>query len=152
MKHGAARLVILGEGPERGNIEAEIARLNLQERVSLAGYADPTQYYAAASCFAMTSTRETFGLVIIEALAAGLPVVTTASGGPAEIVADGRYGRVVPQGDETAFAAALDDAISNPGDPAARVARANEFTMQKCADAYEALFYEIAATAARDKR
>jgi glycosyltransferase involved in cell wall biosynthesis len=152
MKHQAARLVILGDGPERHEIEAEIARLGLQGHVSLPGYADPTPYYAAASCFAMTSIRETFGLVVVEALATGLPVVTTASGGPAEILAGGRYGRVVPQMDETAFAAALDDALSNPGSPAPRITRANEFTMHKCADAYEALFYEIAATAAGGTR
>jgi glycosyltransferase involved in cell wall biosynthesis len=88
--------------------------------------------------------RETFGLVVVEALAAGLPVVTTASGGPDEILDNGCYGRVVAQGDEAAFAAALDAALADQGDAAARVARANDFSMEKCTQAYEALFYEIA--------
>ena len=125
-------------------LEAEIARLDLRERVSLPGYGDPAPWYERASCFAMTSTRETFGLVLIEALAAGLPVVTTASGGPEEILENGRYGRIVREADETAFAAALDAALLEPGDRAARIARAQEFSMDTCVEAYQALFYEIA--------
>jgi glycosyltransferase involved in cell wall biosynthesis len=144
MKDTNTRLVILGEGAERGRIEAEIARLGLEGRVSLPGYGDPAPWYGNAACFAMTSSRETFGLVIVEALAAGLPVVTTASGGPDEILQDGRYGRVVEQDNETAFAEALDAALADPGDTDVRLARAHEFSMEKCADAYEKLFYEIA--------
>ena len=71
-------------------------------------------------------------------------MVATASGGPEEILDHGRYGRVVAQGDETAFAAALDAALADPGDAAPRMRRANEFSMDKCIHAYEALFYEIA--------
>ena len=144
VKNPDTQLIILGEGPERGAIEAEIARLDLRERVSLPGYGDPAPWYERASCFAMTSTRETFGLVLIEALAAGLPVVTTASGGPEEILENGRYGRIVREADETAFAAALDAALLEPGDRAARIARAQEFSMDTCVEAYQALFYEIA--------
>jgi glycosyltransferase involved in cell wall biosynthesis len=149
LQHPNARLVILGEGPQRGTIEAEIARLNLSDRVSLPGYVDLSPWYARASCFAMTSTRETFGLVLVEALAAGLPVVTTASGGPEEILENGRYGRIVAQGDERAFAAALDAALSDPGDATARRARAGEFSMATCVEAYEALFTGIAQREAR---
>jgi glycosyltransferase involved in cell wall biosynthesis len=145
MEDTKAHLVILGEGAERGRIEAEIARLGLGGRVSLPGYAaDPAPWYANASCFAMTSSRETFGLVIVEALAAGLPVVTTASGGPDEILDHGRYGRVVEQGDEPAFAEALDAALADPGNADMRLARAHEFSIDTCAEAYEKLFYEIA--------
>jgi glycosyltransferase involved in cell wall biosynthesis len=144
MKNANARLVILGEGSERGTIQAEIARLNLADRISLPGYTDPAPFYKDASCFAITSTREAFGLVVIEALAAGLPVVATASGGPAEILENGRYGRVIAQGDEAAFAAALDAAIADSADRSALIARANEFSMRKCIETYEALLYHIA--------
>jgi glycosyltransferase involved in cell wall biosynthesis len=99
----------------------------------------------------MTSTRETFGLVIVEALAAGLPVVTTASGGPAEILENGRYGRVVRESDEIAFAAAIDAALNDPGDAAPRSARAYEFVMDKCVEEYEALFTEIAQRKVRGR-
>jgi glycosyltransferase involved in cell wall biosynthesis len=144
MKETKTHLVILGEGAERGRIEAEIARLGLEDRVSLPGYADPAPWYGHASCFAMTSRRETFGLVIVEALAAGLPVLTTASGGPDEILDQGRYGRVVRHSDEAAFAEALDAALADPGGSEMRLARAREFSIETCADAYEKLFYEIA--------
>ncbi len=144
MKHADARLVILGEGPERGTIEAETARLHLQDRVSLPGYSDAARWYDKASCVALSSTREAFGLVVVEALAAGLPVVTTASGGPDEILQNGRYGRVIAQSDEASFAAALDAALDDRGDPAERIARAREFSLEKCVDAYDALFHEIA--------
>jgi glycosyltransferase involved in cell wall biosynthesis len=144
MKTSHARLVILGEGLDRGRIEAEIARLGLADRVSLPGYTDPTLWYDKASCFAMSSSRETFGLVIVEALAAGLPIVATASGGPDEILENGRYGCVVAQDNEAGFAEALDAALADAGDINARLARAHEFSMDKCIGAYEALFYEIA--------
>jgi glycosyltransferase involved in cell wall biosynthesis len=144
MKNASTRLVILGEGPERGAIEAEIARLDLADRVSLPGYCDAAPWYEKASCFAIASTREAFGLVVVEALAAGLPVVATASGGPDEILDHGRYGRVVPQGDEPAFAEALDAALADRGDVTSGLARANEFSMEKCTAAYEALFHQIA--------
>jgi glycosyltransferase involved in cell wall biosynthesis len=144
LKNSHARLVILGEGAERERIEAEIARLDLSRRVSLPGYAAPSPWYERASCFAMTSTRETFGLVVAEALAAGLPVVTTQSGGPSEILDNGRYGHIVRQIDEAAFAAALDAAIVDPSDAAVRIARASEFSIENCLDNYEALFRDIA--------
>jgi glycosyltransferase involved in cell wall biosynthesis len=144
LKHADAQLVILGEGPERSAIEAEITRLNLGDRISLLGYENPAPWYERASCFAITSTREAFGLVVVEALTAGLPVVTTASGGPNEILDNGRYGRVVAQMDEAAFAVALDEALADPGDSASRVARAHEFSMDKCVNAYETMFGEIA--------
>jgi glycosyltransferase involved in cell wall biosynthesis len=150
LQHPNARLVILGEGPQRGTIEAEVARLNLKDRVALPGYCDPQPWYEKASCFAITSTRETFGLVVVEALAAGLPIVTTASGGPEEILENGRYGRIVPQGDARAFAAALDAALADPGDATARRARAREFSMETCVGEYEKLFYQIAQREARE--
>jgi glycosyltransferase involved in cell wall biosynthesis len=140
-----ARLVILGEGPMRSAIEAEVRDLGITGRVDLPGYRDPAPYYAQACCLAMTSTRETFGLVIIEALAAGLPIVTTDSGGPTELGGD--LVSIVAQGDETVFAAALDTALALPGDPVARRARAQQFSMNSCANAYEALFWNIACEA-----
>lgn len=144
MKHADARLVILGEGPERHTLEAEAARLHLRDRVSLPGYSDAASWYDKASCVALSSTREAFGLVVVEALAAGLPVVTTPSGGPDEILQNGRYGRVVAHDDEAGFAVALDAALDDRSDHAERIARAHEFSMKKCVEAYEALFYEIA--------
>jgi glycosyltransferase involved in cell wall biosynthesis len=134
-----ARLVILGEGPERPAIEAEIARQNLGDRVSLPGYCDPGPYYAQARCFAATSTSESFGLAIAEALSQGLPVVSTDCGGPREILGDGAYGELVPIGDDDAFANALTAALENPGDIAPRVARSRIFSRDAALDAFAKL-------------
>ena len=141
MRGRNSRLVILGEGSERTSIEAEVARSGLADRVHMPGYADPAPYYARASSFAITSDREAFGLVVVEALAAGLPVVTTPSGGPPEVL--GSLGTVVPKGDVLALAAALDAAVADTSDGEARRARAKIFSMTRCADAYETMFSEI---------
>ncbi len=141
MRNKSARLVILGEGPERASIEAEIAKLGLGEGVKMPGYADTAPFYAGASCFVITSDREAFGLVVVEALAAGLPVVTTPSGGPPEIL--GALGTVVPKNDIAALTAALDAALSDKSGADERRARASDFTMTRCADEYEAMFRDI---------
>ena len=141
-----AKLIILGEGPERPAIDAEIARLGLADRVILAGYvAEPWPFYAQADCFALASNFESFGLVIVEALAHGLPVVATASDGPAEILRGGEFGALVPHHDATALATALSRAFADRGDPAPRRARARDFSVDAALDAYAALFEAVIA-------
>lgn len=143
-----ARLVIVGEGPMRFDIEAEIARLGLTGRVSLPGYlTEPWDAYAGARAFALASREESFGLVIVEALAQGLPVVVTTSDGPQEVLDHGRYGTLVDQDDAVGMAAAIDRALSAPGDPSPRLQRAAEYGVAAGVDAYEALFREVAAAA-----
>jgi glycosyltransferase involved in cell wall biosynthesis len=141
-----ARLVILGEGPERPKIEAEIARLDLGGRVELAGYQpEPWRYYASASCFALASKQEPFGLVVVEALANGLPIVSTNCDGPCEILAAGRFGAVTKPGDEQALARAITAALAQPGDPRHRIERAQEFSLAQGLDQYELLFETVIA-------
>ena len=109
-----ARLVILGEGEDRPKIEAEIARLGLRDRVTLAGYArEPWNYYRLASCFVLPSDSEPFGLVVVEALGNGLAVVSTDCDGPREILSEGSFGAVVKRGDEGALAAAISRAFAS---------------------------------------
>ena len=139
-----AVLKILGEGEQRPAIEAEVKRLGLEGRVELPGYVDaPWKAYAEARCFALSSTSESFGLVVVEALASGLAVVATDCDGPREILAGGHFGTLVPQGDEAALALALGRALAAPGDPAARQARAAEFSLDIGLDHYAALIEEV---------
>ncbi len=71
--------------------------LGLTDRVSFSGYlADPTEAYARARCLVLTSRLESFGNVVAEGLAHGLPVVSTAAAGPLEILDHGRFGTIVP--------------------------------------------------------
>ena len=145
-----ARLVILGEGKMRGELEAEIARLKLTDRVSLPGYLTKTSdIFHQSRCFAFASREESFGLVLVEALAQGLPVVVTPSDGPNEILENGRYGDLVPHDDPDAMAAAIDRRLANPGDPSIRLARAAEYSVPTGLDAYEALIRQVVDEAER---
>lgn len=141
-----ARLVILGEGPQRADLQAEIARLGLTGRVDLPGHVvEPWSYFTKARCFVSASLMESFGLVLVEALAHGLPVVSTDCGATAEVLGDGRFGTLVPVGDTQAIARAIDAQLADPGDPAPRQAHAATFSIEAATDAYEALVARLAA-------
>lgn len=141
-----ARLVILGEGPERDALLGLARALGVSGRVELPGYvAEPWLRYEQARCFVSASRSEAFGNVVVEALAAGLPVVSTACDGPAEILEDGAHGRLVPVDDAAAMAEAITAALADPGDPAARRARADVFSVAAAADRYERLIQEVAS-------
>ena len=108
--------------PLAAQLRARAARPDLAERVELTGKVDPAEALRTAQVLLHTADREPFGIVIVEALASGVPVVAPAAGGPAEIVDDG-CGRLFPPGDADAAAAAVRDALAN--EPAlARGARA----------------------------
>jgi glycosyltransferase involved in cell wall biosynthesis len=144
----SARLIILGDGPERPRLEAEIARLGLTGRVDLPGYIrDPWDYYAQASCFVVSSRSESFGMTVVEALANGLPVVSTDCGGPAEILVRSEDGTIVPLDDEMALAGAITAALADPGSPSLRMQTAERFAVPRAIDAYESLIAEIAGRA-----
>jgi glycosyltransferase involved in cell wall biosynthesis len=135
-----AQLIILGEGPDRSKLEAEVTRLELQGRVSLPGYvSEPWRYFEQAKCLVLTSRYESFGNVIVEALAYGLPVISTNCAGPQEILDNGQFGTLVPVGDVNAIAAAIENALENPGDPLPRQERAAQFATQEIAKQYETL-------------
>lgn len=133
-----ARLVILGEGPLRPQIERRAAALGLGDAVRLPGFvADPWPAYRAADLFALSSDYEGFSNVIVEALATGLPVVSTdCPSGPREVLDGGAFGRLVAPGDAEALGAAMLEALTRPRDPERLRARAREFTVARAAGAY----------------
>lgn len=107
-KRADARLVLVGEGPERARIEAEIASRGIGPHVSLLGLrSDVADLLQASDLFLLTSVSEGIPVTLIEAMAAGLPVVATDVGGVAEVVVDGTTGLLVPSGDDAALADAL---------------------------------------------
>ncbi|MBC7171974.1 MAG: glycosyltransferase, partial [Polyangiaceae bacterium] len=101
-------LLIAGEGPDREALEALADALGIAQRVSFAGYrADVGAMYALMDVFALVSNRESFGLVLAEAMYVGLPVVCTGIGGMRDVVLDGETGLYVGLGDVDAIARAL---------------------------------------------
>ncbi len=115
-KEMAVRLLIIGEGRRRRRLEKLARRLDVQDDVSLPGFADNAySCMAHADLFVLSSHREGSPNTLIEALAAGTPVVSTdCPSGPREILADGRYGRLVPVGDVRAMATAMREALAEP--------------------------------------
>jgi len=109
----SARLMILGEGPERGRLEELVRSLRLEGSVELPGFTpNPYAYMARASLFVLSSLYEGLPTVLIEALCCGLPVVSTdCPSGPREILKDGQYGSLVPVGDADALSAVMGTAL-----------------------------------------
>jgi glycosyltransferase involved in cell wall biosynthesis len=143
-----ARLVILGEGPERARLEAEARGLGVAEQVEMPGFtADVAARLGASRCLALSSRHEAFGLTCVEGLAHGLPVVATACGGPSEILDASELGALASVGDVEDLARALRDALADPGDPAPRQARARDFSLGAALDRYDALIDKVVSHA-----
>jgi glycosyltransferase involved in cell wall biosynthesis len=147
-QHSNARLLILGEGPLRGELEALKCRLGLDGAVDMPGFvASPYPYLAKADVFVLSSAWEGFGNVIVEALACGTPVVSTdCPSGPGEILADGRYGMLVAPGDAAALAQAILASLAAEHDRAALIRRSQDFSVAKAAEQYlELLFPRVSS-------
>lgn len=133
-----ARLMLLGNGEIEDELRMLAAALGVAGQVVLAGFqANPSPFYRTADLFVLSSDYEGFGNVIVEALACGTPVVSTdCPSGPAEILADGTFGTLVPVGDAEALARAVEEALVRPHDPDTLRARARDFAPEKAAKAY----------------
>jgi glycosyltransferase involved in cell wall biosynthesis len=109
-------LIVVGEGEQRANMENLIRDLELTDRVLLAGAMDnPHAVMAGAAMHILSSRWEGYPNVLLEALALGIPVVSTdCLHGPREMLEDGRYGRLVPVGDAVALASAMDAELERP--------------------------------------
>ena len=145
------RLVILGAGPERAQLERLVASLGLQDAVSLPGWtADPLACMARADLFVMSSRWEGLPLALIEALASGCPVVSTDyRHGPAEILDGGVFGRLVPPGDEAALADAMERTLDAPPDRDLLRRRAACFSEDRVVDAWERVLAAVCAQGTR---
>lgn len=140
-----AWLTLLGEGPERAALEALVTGLGIAGRTRFLGFVpEPLEHLMAADVFALASEHEAFGYVLVEALAAGVPVVSTdCPHGPAYVLAGGEYGRLVPVGDADAMAQAIAATLDDPPDPRKLVQRARDFDADTVAAQYGRLFLEL---------
>lgn len=134
----SSTLMLLGKGENEPILRALAQDLGIANRVVFAGFhSDPSPFYATADLFVLSSDYEGFGNVIVEALSFGLPVVSTdCSSGPAEILENGRWGRLTPVGDAEALARAMDEALSAPVDRDALKRRAADFSPEIAARKY----------------
>lgn len=111
-----ARLLLVGDGPERAALEERAAEAGLAPRTIFAGTQLPTvvaEVLAAADLFVFPSTTETFGLAMIEAMAAGCAVVAVRAAASCDLLRDGETGRLVPA-DPGTFAGAVRDLLAHP--------------------------------------
>jgi glycosyltransferase involved in cell wall biosynthesis len=144
-----ARLVIVGDGPEREHLDAVIARAGVERRVALKGALprkEAIEWLRAADAALLSSAWENLPHAAVEAIAAGTPVVATAVGGVPEVIQSGLNGILVPPGDAGALAAAMRSVTTDP-DLSARLregarSSAGRYTVAEC---YEAIEREIVA-------
>ena len=138
-----ARCAILGDGPARGRLEAQIRRLGLEGRVRLLGERDDAApWLASFDIFALPSLWEGLPNALLEAMSLGLPVVASAVDGVCEAVADGRNGLLVPPKDPAALAQAVKSLCDDRGarerlGSAARRTVAEHFGLREMLSAYE---------------
>lgn len=141
-QHQSARLIILGEGEERSDLESLVQKLGLSKDVALPGFvSNPYAYMKHASLLVLSSAWEGFGNVLVEAMAAGTPVVSTnCKSGPAEILADGQYGQLVKVGDSSEMAKVIIKTITTRIAPLPIKKRAMEFSLENAIYQYRSLF------------
>lgn len=133
-----ARLLILGEGEERLHLETLAVGLGVRPDVDMPGFSDrPLAYMTRSRVFVLSSAWEGFGNVLVEALACGTQVVSTdCPSGPAEILENGKYGRLVPVGDVAALTRALESALDDPLPAEALRRRAATFSVGAAVERY----------------
>ncbi|XXG10615.1 glycosyltransferase family 4 protein [Micromonospora sp. SH-82] len=115
-RHPGLRVLIAGDGPYRGELQAEADRLDLGDTVSFTGFLDATQLPAvlgATDATVVPSLYEPFGMIALEAAAAGAPLAVAATGGLAEIVEPGVTGVTFPHSDPDALAGAVDRLLAD---------------------------------------
>jgi len=148
-----ARLIIFGkDGGEQQALEALARELAIADSVDLAGfYTNPFAHVARADLFVLSSISEGMCNALIEALACGCPVVSTdCESGAREILDDGRYGPLVPIGDDASLAGAMARTLDAPLPRSELEARAAVFDVERAAAAYAEVLLGVAAGAALD--
>jgi len=147
--HPRLRVLIVGDGPLRAELEAQAERLGVRHAVRFAGYQeDVVSAYAAMDVFVLPSRDEGFGLVFLEAMAVGVPVVGTRVIGSEDAVEDGVTGLLVPYADPAALAAAVRAILESPelarrlrATAAERVRQVS--SREQCAARVEGLYREL---------
>ena len=138
------RLIVLGEGRLRPQLEGQVRALGLEDRVSLPGWAEnPYAFMSRAALFVLSSRHEGFPGVLIEALACGCPAASTdCPAGPSEILENPEL--LAPVGDPEALSQVMLRALDRPVDKATLRARASRFSVERAVNEYDKLIARIA--------
>ena len=143
------RLLFVGEGPLRAELEKSIQRQGLESAVEMVGHVEAIRaYLELADAVIIPSLADAFPKVGIEAFAAGAPVIASAVGGLVDLIADGQSGLLVPPGDSRALAAAIrtlhaDPVMASSLASAGKARFEQSFTMHAMVDAYLAVYREV---------
>ena len=137
LKERAVRMIILGEGELRAQLEAQVASAKLTDHVALPGFVDnPFAWMRKAALFVLSSSWEGLPATLIQAMACGTPVVSTnCPSGPAEILENGRWGKLVPVNNIEALAVAMAKTLDDEVIPDA-LTRAARFNVDQAVNAY----------------
>jgi glycogen synthase len=148
-----AALVVVGDGPDRDRVHRLAVGSSAADRITLTGFVEHTAVpgiLASLDVLVLPSAYEEMGSVLVEAMAAGVPVVASAVGGIPEVVRDGETGLLVPPGDVTTLAAVLDRLAADP-DLRARLAagaraRSAAYGWPKLADRVADVYADLRTT------
>jgi glycosyltransferase involved in cell wall biosynthesis len=145
--HQPMRLIVLGEGEKRTELEQLARSLDISQHVCFAGFAaNPFSYMARAKMFVLASRWEGLPNTLLEALACGCPVIATdCPSGPAEILDGGRYGRLVSPGDVEQLASAMLETMAEPARRDVLRGRASEYDPDVIAERYLSVLLESRA-------
>jgi glycosyltransferase involved in cell wall biosynthesis len=147
LQEAPIHLVVIGAGPQLEPLQNIARELGVAENVTFTGWVEEMRKWEllrAANAYISTSMHEGFGLVFIEGMAMGLPVIAPDHGGQVEFLRDGETGFITPAGDDDAVVDAIRSMVAAP-DEVERMSRnavalAREFRPEQCAERYEAVF------------
>ena len=150
MRRMPARLVLVGDGPDRAAAEEESRVQDIHDRVAFLGKQESvSELLACADLFLLPSESESFGLAALEAMASEVPVVGTLCGGLEELVEDGETGRLCPVGDVAAMTDAALEVLSDPRrgremGQAGRAVAIDRYSVDRIVPLYENFYREVA--------
>jgi len=156
-QHSNAHLIIIGEGGQRTKLEELAASLGISQAVTWTGFRkDMPRMLAALDIYVQTSVNEGLSLSILEAMAAGKPVIATNVGGAQEVLTHQETGILIPPESASAIKAAITDLLDHPDKRAALAQAAkdhvvHEFGVQRMVDGYQRIYKDLAKPNLHDR-